>query len=130
MSSEVMREVDDIKKPEGVVRQLNFDDVFGTNYGFEELEQVDSPVAEDNTPSDYENFVAMLNKSQFTHGFEERKGTVQMNELGDTFDINTKEIVLVQANGLRTVAMFCESDESLLGFIMEDMTQKMKPASH
>ncbi len=126
MANEILEEVEGIKKPDGVARQLNFDDVFGTNYGFKELEQIECPSDDEIEVSDYENFVAMLNKSQFTHGFEERKGTVQMNELGDTFDINTKEIVLVQANGLRTVAMFCESDESLLGFVMEDTTPKMQ----
>ena len=60
------------------------------------------------------------------HGYEERQGVVQMNEMGDYFDLNTKEIVIVQSENLRTVAMFCESDESLLGFVMEASTPKIR----
>ena len=116
-----------IVKPEGVVRQLNFDDVYGTNYGFDKMESVE---VEDNVqsdePTDYEMFVKMLTKAQFTHGFEERKGVMQVTEMGDHFDVNTKEIVLVQSDGLRTVAMFCESDESLLGFITENIAPKIR----
>ena len=123
MITEPSLEVESFKKPKSVERQLNLDDVFGTNYGFDKLEPIDnSDNSDEPLPSDYETFVNMLKKTEFMHGFEERRGIIQMNELGDCYDVNTKEIVLVQSNGLRTVAMFCESDESLLGFIIEDIT--------
>lgn len=104
-------------------KQLNFDDVYGTHIGFKEEDEkfVES------TPSDFEVFKALISKTQFPCDFPERSGVVQMSEMGDIFDVVTKEIVLVETPEVRTVAMFCESDESFLGFLTETVNQRMRP---
>ena len=123
-----MPNVEELQKPEGIPQQLNFDDVFGTDYGFDKYVEPEEEQPE--TPSDFEVFVKMLNKSQFSRGFEERQGVIQMNEMGDCFDVNTKEIVLVEDSGVRTIAIFCASDESLLGFMTESVISQIRPRKY
>ena len=63
MITEPSLEVESIKKPKSVERQLNLDDVFGTNYGFDKLEPIDnSDNSDEPLPSDYETFVNKENR--------------------------------------------------------------------
>ena len=114
--------VETLRKPKGTPKQLNVDDVFGTNIGFVDS---DFDAETEEKPSDFEVFANMCRNCYFTNELVERKGICQINDsaLGDCFDMPTKEIVLVEANGIRTVAMFCESDESLLGFLTETVNE-------
>ena len=57
----------------------------------------------------------------------------QLNEIVEVISqshqlsVNTKEIVVVETADSRTLALFCESDESFLGFLTETINQKMRP---
>ena len=117
-----------IDETSAVPKQLNINDILGTNYDFDtNKEEVAEKDLEGSTPTDYEKFKAILKGSQFTSSFAERSGIMRVAEMGDMFDVVTKEIVLVESDNLRTVALFCESDESFLGFVMEEIRTKIQP---